>query len=114
MKKRTTTRKKAEPGRIVRDDRASQEHVLAVLEDIDNGHEYYMSFIDAFQLQGREYVVMYPYEPDDGHHANPELTILRSMRHESGEQYYLSIKDRKELDAAFNYFFRRFEASGSL
>ena len=94
MKKRTT-RKKAEPGRVVRDDRASQEHVLAVLVDIDNGHEYYMSFIDAFQLQGREYVIMYPYEPDDGRHANPVLSNMRLMRRESGEQYYLSIKDRK-------------------
>ena len=113
MKKRTTG-KRVEPGHVVRDDRESQEHVLAVLVDIDNGHEYYMSFIDAFQIIGLEYVVMFPYEPDDGRHADPELTILRAMRHESGEQYYLSIKNRRELEAAFNHFFRRFEASGSL
>ena len=114
MMKTRTTRKRAEPGHVVRDDRASQENVLAVLVDIDNGHEYYMSFIDAFQLNGREYVVMYPYEPDDGRHANPELTVLRSMRHENGEQYYLSIKNRQELETAFNHFFRRLEESGSL
>jgi len=113
MRKRTT-RTRAEPAPVVRDDRASQEQILAVLVDIDNGHEYYMSIIDAFQLHGREYVVMYPYEPDDGTHANPELTILRAMRHESGEQYYLSIKNRQELEAAFNHFFRRFEESGGL
>ncbi|MDD3931429.1 MAG: DUF1292 domain-containing protein [Clostridiaceae bacterium] len=106
------TRKRNKPTPVVRDDRASQESVLAVLVDIDNGHEYYMSFIDAFQYKGREYVVMYPYEPDDGQHKNPELTILRSMRHENGEQYYLSIKNRRELEAAFNHFFKRFEASG--
>ncbi len=107
------TRKKVEPGRVVRDDRASQEDVLAVLVDINNGHEYYMSFIDAFQMNGREYVVMYPYEPDDGNHATPEIAILRSQRHTNGEQYYLSIKNRKELDAAFDFFFKRFEESGA-
>lgn len=111
MKTRTTG-KRAEPGRVVRDDRASREDVLAVLVDIDNGHEYYMSFIDAFQIQGREYVVMYPYEPDDGNHMTPEIAILRSRRHSSGEQYFLSIKDRRELDAAFDQFYRRFEESG--
>ncbi len=97
----------------VRDDRASQETVLAVLVDTDNGHEYYMSFIDAFQLRGREYVVLHPYEPDDSRRTRPELTILRAMRHDDGEQYYLSIKDRQELEAAFNHFFKRFETTGS-
>ncbi len=114
MRKKTTTRRtRTETDLPVRDDRISREDVLAVLVDIDNGHEYYMSFIDAFQFKGREYVVMYPYEPDNGSHLGPELTILRSVRHEDGEQYYLSIKDRRELESAFNHFFRRFEESGS-
>jgi hypothetical protein len=113
MKKRTAKRQ-PEPEPIIRDDRASQENVLAVLVDSDNGHEYYMSFIDAFQLNGREYIVFYPYEPDDGYHADPELTILRSVRQEHGEQYFLSIKNRKELEAAFNHFFKRLEASGNV
>jgi uncharacterized protein YrzB (UPF0473 family) len=112
--KTRTTRKRADPAaQTVRDDRASQEHILAVLVDNDNGHEFYMSIIDAFQLNGREYVVMYPYEPDDGTHANPELTILRTMRHGNGEQYFLSIKDRQELEVAFDCFFKRFEAFGA-
>ncbi|MBP8989063.1 MAG: DUF1292 domain-containing protein [Clostridia bacterium] len=109
-----TERKRTKTADTVRENRASQENVLAVLVDIDNGHEYYMSFIDAFQHNGREYVVMCPYEPDDGRHAEPELVILRSMRHEDGEQYFLSIKNRRELESVFNRFFRRFEASGSI
>ena len=118
MRMRTRTKtarptKKTESSHVIRDDRASQEDVLAVLVDIDNGHEYYMSFIDAFQMKGHEYVVMYPYEPDDGNHITPEIAILRARRHSNGEQYFLSVKNRLELEAAFDLFFRRFEDSGS-
>jgi uncharacterized protein YrzB (UPF0473 family) len=109
---KTRTAKKNEPSRVVRDDRASREDVLAVLMDIDNGHEYYMSFIDSFQMKNREYAVMYNYEPDDGSHAEPEITILRSERHANGEQYFMSIKSHQELNEAFETFFRRFEESG--
>jgi hypothetical protein len=113
MKTRSPT-KRNEPERGARDDRASREDVLAVLVDVDNGNEYYMSFIDSFQMKNREYLVMYNYEPDDGSHAEPEITILRAERHTSGEQYFVSIKNRQELDAAFEMFYRRFEESGGL
>lgn len=112
--KTRTAKKKTETVAPVRDDRASQEDVLAVLVDIDNGHEYYMSLIDTFQMKNREYTVMYNYEPDDGRHTDPEIIILRTERHASGEQYFLSIKNRQELDAAFDCFFRRFEEAGGL
>lgn len=112
--KTRTAKKRSEPVSQVRDDRASQEDVLAVLVDIDNGHEYYMAMIDSFQLKGREYVVMYNYEPDDGRHADPEIIILRSVRHSNGEQYFMSIKNRHELDTAFEAFFGRFEEAGGL
>ena len=110
--KTRTAKKRSEPASQVRDDRASQEDVLAVLVDIDNGHEYYMAMIDSFQLKGREYVVAYNYEPDDGSHAEPEVIILQSVRHTNGEQYFKSIKNRHELDSAFEAFFRRFESAG--
>jgi hypothetical protein len=109
-----TAPKKSDPEKPVRDDRASREDVLAVLVDIDNGHEYYMSFIDSFQIKNREYLVMYNYEPDDGRHAEPEIIILRSEHHTDGEQYFRSIKNRRELEVAFDVFFRRFEESGSI
>ncbi len=112
---RTRKRKnQSENEQPVRDDRASQDDILAVIADIDSGHEYYMAFVDAFKLDGREYVVMYNYEPDDGRHADPEIIIVRSQRHVDGEQYFLSIKNRKELDAAFDMFFQRFEESGGI
>lgn len=98
--------------RAVRDDRASRDDVLAIVVDASNGHEYYMAFVDSFQMKGREYVVMYNYEPDDGRHVDPEIIILRSVRHSDGEQYFLSIKSKQELNAAFELFFQRFEKSG--
>jgi len=112
--KTRTAKKKSEPARVARDDQASQEDVLVVLADVDNGHEYYMSFIDCFQMKNREYAVMYNYEPDDGQHTEPEITILRSERHTNGEQFFMSIKNRQELDAAFDCFFKRVEESGGL
>ncbi|MDD2578521.1 MAG: DUF1292 domain-containing protein [Eubacteriales bacterium] len=108
------THKRPGPDLSVRDDRVSQDDVLAVIADIDNGHEYYMSFVDAFKMNDHDYVVMYNYEPDDGRHEDPEIIILRSERHIDGEQYFLSIKNRKELDAAFDMFFQRFEESGGM
>lgn len=111
---KTRTAKRPEPAAPGREDRASQEDVLAVLVDIDNGHEYYMAMIDTFQMKNREYAVMYNYEPDDGRHTEPEIIILRSERHVSGEQYFLSIKNKHELEAAFDKFFQRFEEAGGL
>lgn len=103
-----------EPDRMVHDDQASQDDVLAIIVDVSSGHEYYMSFVDAFKMNGHEYMVMYNYEPDDGQHVDPEIIILRSERHLDGEQYFLSIKNRKELNAAFDLFFKRFADSGSI
>lgn len=113
MKTRTAN-KKNESAKPVRDDRTSQEDVLAVIVDVDNGHEYYMSMIDSFRLKNHDYAVMYNYEPDDGRHADPEIIILRTERHTSGEQYFVSIKDKHELDDAFDVFYKRFEEAGGL
>src|SRR5690554_6215879 len=89
---RTRKRKhQSESDMSIRDDRASQDDILAVIADINTGHEYYMSFVDAFKLGSHEYVVMYNYEPDDGRHPDPQIIILRSERHVNGEQYFLSI-----------------------
>ena len=77
---------------------ASEDEVLAVLLDKRSGQEYYVSIIDNFQHKGRDYAVMYNYEPDDGTHANPEIVIMRAYRDEMGTQFFASIKNRKELD----------------
>ncbi len=88
--------------------RFSPDQQLLILEDVDNGHEYYMVPVDHFSLEGRTYAALYSYELDDGNHRKPELVLMRS----SGggrEQYYQSIRSKKELEAAFNAFFARIE-----
>ena len=90
------------------------DDALAVLRDTSNGKEYFLSIIDSFSLSGREYVVMYNYEPDDGNHSDPELVIMRTEFARTGDQYFFSIKDKNELDAAFNVFIGRFSDSSSL
>jgi hypothetical protein len=76
--------------------------------------EYYMAFIDSFQIESRDYVVMYNYEPDDGSHQDPEIAIMRAERSSAGEQYFRSIKNHQELSTAFDVFFARFEEQGGL
>ena len=98
----------------VRSERTGDDDILSVIVDIDNGREYYMAFIDSFQIGSREYVVMYNYEPDDGSHHDPEITIMRSERSVTGEQYFRSIKNHQELSTAFDEFYRRFEQQGGL
>ena len=91
----------------------SEEDMLAVLVDVYNRQEYYVSFIDSFYTMGREYTVMYKYEPDDGSHPEPEIVILRNEPG-IGERVFKSIKDKRELQNAFDVFFQRFREHGGL
>jgi len=93
-------RTKSELPSPVRSERTGDEDILSVIVDIDNGREYYMAF--------------YNYEPDDCSHHDPEIAIMRSERSAAGEQYFRSIKNHRELSAAFDEFFRRFEEKGGL
>jgi hypothetical protein len=111
MKTRTTKRT-PDSNWSARKERVAKDDVLAVIVDVDNGHEYYMAFIDNFTMKGHDYVVMYNYEPDDGNHVEPEIAIMRSERHVTGEQYFKSIKNKTELADAFDLFYRRFEEYG--
>lgn len=82
--------------------------VLAVLEDIDNGNEYYVSIVDSFVVADREYVAMSAYEPPSKRAAEPEFILMRFDTGENGERYYQSIRNRRELDAVFDVFFSRY------
>ena len=84
---------------------------LAVIRDASNGKEYYLSMIDTFMIEKIEYAVMYNYEPDDGNHADPELVIMRTEYAKNGDQYFYSIKNESELEAAFTVFMRRYAAN---
>lgn len=88
-----------------------QEEALAVIRDVTSKKSYYMSIIDSFVLGGKEYIVMYNYEPNTGHHPNPELVIMRTEFSETGDQLFYSIRDKNELHKAFIIFMRRFHSS---
>ncbi|MCQ2482933.1 MAG: DUF1292 domain-containing protein [Clostridia bacterium] len=81
---------------------------LIVIKDTANNKEYFLSVVDNFVLNHTEYIVMYNYAPDDGTHSKPELVIMRTVFGEKGTQQFVSIKDRKELNDAFDCFMRRF------
>ena len=112
--KKTTQTKKIKPNKAsnVRSTHHSPKEgdALAVIRDASNGKEYYLSMIDTFTIENIEYAVMYNYEPDDGNHADPELVIMRTEFAKNGDQYFYSIKNESELEAAFTVFMRRYAA----
>ena len=82
---------------------------IMVLEDLDNGREYYLFAVDRFTLRGRPYAVLASYEPDEGSRRIPDLVIMRYRLAENGQQYYTSIRSVEELDEAFDVFYDRLE-----
>ncbi len=95
------------PSDLIKDDKDE----LVVIRDASNGKEYFLSIVDTFVLNKREYVVMYNYVPDDGNHESPELVIMRTEFAAKGDQYFYSIKDPGELELAFTCFMRRYYSS---
>ena len=85
---------------------------VAVIVDVRNGSEYYMFMIDSFPLGRHTYAVMVPYEPERVRAKDAEIVILRSQQAKNGDQLYISITDKKELEGAFDAFYKRFEESG--
>ncbi|MDD2392609.1 MAG: DUF1292 domain-containing protein [Eubacteriales bacterium] len=94
----------------VQPDPGNDEEV-AVIVDVRNGAEFYMFMIDEFVVGKMKYSVMVPYEPDRVKARDSEIVILRSQMAKNGDQLYVSITDKKELNAAFDVFFSRFEES---
>lgn len=86
---------------------------LIVLEDLDNGYEFYMRKLDMFVQNGQEYIVFAPFEPDDGEHSAPDIVIMRvihvSQRGSKSKQevQFESILDQNELDQVFAKFNER-------
>lgn len=88
--------------------RSAEDDVLAVLTDESNGREYYVSIIDVFEFQKREYTVMYNYRSDDGRSKEPEIVLMRSYKDKDGSRYFSSIRNRKELQIVFELFYERY------
>ncbi len=82
---------------------------LLVLEDTDNGNEYYLQVLDSFRMFGRTYICMASCEPETGAHTEPQLVIMRQLESKDNQQYFQSIRDKKELDKVFNAFYQRME-----
>lgn len=93
----------------IQDQDVDENEELMVLEDLDNGKEYYLSEIDRFPLNGRSYAVMVSYEPENESSRIPDLVIMRYRFSEEGQQFYHSIRDEEELDEAFDVFYQRLE-----
>lgn len=89
-------------------DTGRKDEEVAVIVDIKSGSEYYMFPVDFFKIGKRSYVAMVPYEPVVARSKDAEVVILRSQVTKEGEQLYIAINNKKELNEAFEIFFNRF------
>ncbi|MBR6960980.1 MAG: DUF1292 domain-containing protein [Clostridiales bacterium] len=108
-----SNRRKTQPKSGKKPERISDknDNELIVIRDPYSRKDYYLSVIDTFVMQKKEYIVMYNYVPDDGSHKNPELVIMQTEFSVTGDQYFYSIKDPIELETAFVCFMRRYYGS---
>ncbi len=109
-----TTAKESNPAKSARPSKRSDskpDEEVAVIVEAQSGAEYYMFIIDFFKIEKKSYVVMVPYEPDRVKTKDDEIVIMHSSVAKNGDQLYVSIRDKKELESAFDTFFKRFEES---
>lgn len=114
MKTTNVTKKKhndAAPAPQIKKQKSVKDEEVAVIVDVQTGAEYYMFQIDFFKIDKRAYTVMVPYDPGRTIMKEAEVVILRSQVSKNGDQLYLAIRDKKELENAFDVFFKRFEES---
>lgn len=90
--------------------KAAEDEVLAAIVDQRNGHTYYVSIIDNFKFKGIDYAVMYNYRAENYENTMPEILIMRTFR-DHNEQFFSSIRDKKELDMIFDVFYNRYQES---
>ncbi len=88
--------------------RQKGNEVMAIITDERNGKEYYVALMDSFIYGGREYSVMYNYEPDSSEHVDPEIVIMRTYRDTNGDQYFTSVRDKTEMSIVFEIFYERY------
>lgn len=88
--------------------KTGEKDELIVIKDVSTNKDYYLSMVDDFFYKEKEYIVTYNYAPDDGNHDNPELVIMETKFNDKGDQIFLSIRDKQELEEAFAVFMRRY------
>ena len=83
-----SNRRKTQPKSGKKPERISDknDNELIVIRDPYSRKDYYLSVIDTFVMQKKEYIVMYNYVPDDGSHKNPELVIMQTEFSVTGDQ----------------------------
>ena len=92
-------------------EKIDEDQDLLVIEDMDNGFEYFFYQLDTFSYENVEYMCLASYEPDLGYHSEPELVIMRTKFDENGLRMFQSIRDRQELEKVFDVFYDRMQES---
>ncbi|MBE7053011.1 MAG: DUF1292 domain-containing protein [Ruminococcaceae bacterium] len=79
----------------------SEENESNIIPFMDeDGNKIDLELIDAFEMQGNEYVALVPADDDD---EECEVMIMR-IEHDDEEDILVYIEDEDELDNAFDIF----------
>ena len=80
----------------------SEENKSNIIPFVDeNGNKVEFELVDAFEMQGSEYVALVPAEDVD--EEETEVIIMR-IEHDGDEDILVYIEDNEELDSAFDIF----------
>ena len=78
------------------------EAVLILCDD--EGNEAEFRVLDVIELEGTDYVVLLPLEPDEETEGNVVILQVETIDDDSGEETYIGIDDDATISAVFDIF----------
>ena len=76
---------------------------FVVLSD-DMGNEVEFQVLDVIELDGTDYVVLLPTEPDEETEGNVVILQVETIDDDSGEETFVGIDDEETINAVFEIF----------
>ncbi len=70
----------------------------------ENGIEVEFQVLDVIELDGADYVVLLPLEPDKETEGNVVILQVETVDDDSGEETYIGIDDEETVNAVFEIF----------
>jgi uncharacterized protein YrzB (UPF0473 family) len=86
------------------------DNILVLVDD--DGEEVEFEYLDTIELDGKEYVVLIPYDEDEDELDDDDedsVVIMKLIKDENGEDSFESIEDEDELNSVFEEFKTRME-----
>lgn len=73
----------------------------------ENGNEVEFQLLDVIELEGTDYVVLLPCEPDEETDGSVVILKVEAVDEDTGEETYMGIEDEDVIEAVFAKFKKR-------